>query len=61
LIEQRSDGGADADLPFVAPLSEYVVEVEDGAERNAQTGPNLSTVIPQSESDLQNPLRLQQV
>jgi hypothetical protein len=60
LLEHRSDGGADADLPFVAPLSENVVEVEDGAERNAQTGPDLSPVIPQSESNLQNPLRLQQ-
>jgi hypothetical protein len=61
LLEHRSDGGADADLAFTAPLSEYVVEIEDGAERNAQTSPNLSTVIPQSESNLQNPLRLQQI
>ena len=61
LFEFRSDSRADADLPFVAPLSEYVVEVEDGAERNAQTRPNLSPVIPQSESDLQDPLRLQQI
>jgi hypothetical protein len=35
-----------------------MVEVEDRAECDAQTRPNLATVIPQSKSDLQNPLGL---
>ena len=61
LLEHRSDGGADADLPFVAAFPENLIKVEDGAEHDAQTRPNLSTVIPQSESDLQDPLGFQQI
>lgn len=45
LLEHGSDGCANADLPFVSAFSEDVIEVEDSAERDAQTGSNLSTIV----------------
>ena len=61
LIEHRSESGADSGLPFVAALPENVIKVDDSPERYAQLRPNLPTVIPQSQTDLQNPLRLKQI
>jgi hypothetical protein len=61
LPENHSDRCPHADLPPVAALSENAVEVQDTAQRNAQSRPNLPTIIPQSESDLQDLLGLQQL
>jgi hypothetical protein len=51
LLEHRADGRADADLAFEAPLSEVVVEIDQGAERDAQGGAHLAQIIPQAEAD----------
>ena len=60
-VEHGADRGANADMPFVAAFAEDRVEVEYAAERHAQTGSDLSPVIPQSEPDLQDLIGSKQI
>jgi len=60
-LEHGADRGADADMTFVAAFSEDGVEVEYGIERDAQTGPNLRPIIPQSEPDFQDLIGAKQI
>ncbi len=61
LLKHRSDSSPHADLSSVPAFPKDMVEVHNGAERDAQTGPDLATIIPQSESDFQDPLGLEQL
>src|SRR5436190_17587202 len=43
--EDRTDGGADADLSRVTHFAEDLIEVEDTSERDTESGLDLSTIV----------------
>jgi len=45
-LEDGADGGADADLAFVAHFAESLVEVEDVVEFDAEAALDLAVVVP---------------